>query len=68
MEPRAVQIQVWDLGYGLVSHLSYVSASYEPVNGLTSLTKEAAAQWIAQNRREYQEFCKTKYDRRTDDD
>ena len=68
MEPRAVQIHVWDQGYGLVSHLSYVSASYESVNGLTSLTKEAAAQWLAQNRREYQEFCKTEYDRRTDDD
>jgi 3',5'-cyclic-AMP phosphodiesterase len=68
MEPRAVQIHAWDDGYGLVSHLSYIPAGYETVNALTSLTKEAAVEWLAQNRREYQELCKAEYDRHTGND
>jgi 3',5'-cyclic-AMP phosphodiesterase len=63
MEPRAVQLHVWDQGYGLVSHLSYVPAGYEERNTLSSLTDEVREQWLAQNRREYQEFCRTEYDR-----
>jgi hypothetical protein len=62
MEPRAVHIHVWDDGYGLISHLSYVPAGYETVNALSSLTEEARAEWVAQNRQDYQEFCKTEYD------
>ena len=66
MEPRAVQIHAWDIGYGLVSHLSYIPAGYETVNALTSLTKEAAAEWLSQNRSEYQELRKAEFDRPTD--
>jgi 3',5'-cyclic-AMP phosphodiesterase len=63
MEPRAVQIHVWDYGYGLVSHLSYIPAGYDQVNGLGSLTEEAGAQWLAENQREYRAFCEAEYDR-----
>jgi 3',5'-cyclic-AMP phosphodiesterase len=63
MEPRAVQLHVWDDNYGLVSHLSYVPAGYEEVAMLSSLTAEAREQLLAQNRRDYQELCKSEYDR-----
>jgi len=63
MEPRAVQVHLWDNSYGLISHISYVPAGYEPVNGLSSLTAEAATKWLAQNRQEYQELCEAEYDR-----
>jgi 3',5'-cyclic-AMP phosphodiesterase len=62
MEPRAVQVHVWDDSYGLISHLSYVPAGYEKVDALSSLTKEAGAQWLAQNRLDYQKLCQTEYD------
>ena len=62
MEPRAVQIHIWDDSYGLVSHLSYVPAGYETVTGLSELTDEAREKWLAQNRREYDELCTTEYD------
>lgn len=62
MEPRAVQVHVWDDSYGLISHLSYVPAGYETVNALSSLTEEAGAEWVAQNRHDYHEFCKTEYE------
>ena len=48
---------------GLVSHLSYVPAGYEEKKALSSLTDDARKQWLAQNQREYQEFCRTEYDR-----
>ncbi len=63
MEPRAVQLHVWDDSYGLISHLSYIPAGYEEVAGLSSLTDEARAELLAQNRRDYQQLCKTEYDR-----
>src|SRR5205823_2109909 len=64
-EPRAVQIHVWDDGYGLISHLSYIPAGYETVTGFTSLSEEAAAKWLAQNRREDENLCTRAYDGRT---
>jgi 3',5'-cyclic-AMP phosphodiesterase len=63
MEPRAVQLHVWDDSYGLISHLSYVPAGYEEVAALSSLTDEAREKLLAQNRRDYQELCKSEYDR-----
>ena len=63
MEPRAVQLHVWDDSYGLVSHLSYVPANYEEVAMLNGLTDEARAKLLAQNRSDYQELCKSEYDR-----
>ena len=39
MEPRAVQLHVWDDSYGLISHLSYVPAGYKEVAMLSSLTE-----------------------------
>jgi 3',5'-cyclic-AMP phosphodiesterase len=62
MEPRAIQIHVWDHGYGLVSHLSYIPAGYEKVEALNSLTEEARAQWLAENKRDYHAFCEAEYD------
>ena len=63
MEPRAVQLHVWDDRYGLLSHLSYVPAGYEEVAMLNGLSEEARAKLLAQNRRDYQDLCKTEYDR-----
>jgi len=63
MEPRAVQLHVWDDSYGLISHLSYVPANYEGVAMLSGLTDEARAKLLAQNRRDYQKLCKIEYDR-----
>lgn len=63
MEPRAVQLHVWDENYGLISHLSYIPAGYEELPILNSLTSEARAQLLAQNRRDYLELCKTEYNR-----
>ena len=62
MEPRAVQLHVWDDSYGLISHLSYVPAGYEEVAMLSSLTDGARAQLFAQNRRDYEKLCKTEHD------
>ena len=63
MEPRAVQLHVWDESYGLISHLSYVPAGYEELAMLASLTDDARAKLLAQNRRDYQELCNSEYDR-----
>jgi Icc protein len=63
MEPRAVQLHVWDKGYGLISHLSYIPTSYEEVAMLNGLSEEARAKLLAQNRRDYQDLCKSEYDR-----
>jgi 3',5'-cyclic AMP phosphodiesterase CpdA len=63
MEPRAVQLHVWDQSYGLISHLSYIPADYEEIAILNSLTSEDRAQLLAQNRRDYEELCKTEYNR-----
>ena len=63
MEPRAVQLHVWDDSYGLVSHLSYFPDGYEEVSMLASLTDEARAKLLAQNRHDYQALCKSEYDR-----
>jgi hypothetical protein len=63
MEPRAVQLHVWDESYGLISHLSYIPAGYEEIAILNNLMSEDRAQLLAQNRRDYEELCKTEYDR-----
>jgi hypothetical protein len=63
MEPRAVQLHLWDKSYGLISHLSYVPADYEMFNGLASLSEEAGTRWTTQSRRDYLDLCKTEYDR-----
>jgi 3',5'-cyclic AMP phosphodiesterase CpdA len=63
MEPRAVQLHVWDDSYGLISHLSYVPAGYEEIAILDSLADETREQLLAQTRRDYQELCKIEYDR-----
>jgi hypothetical protein len=65
MEPRALQLHVWDDSYGLISHLSYIPAGYEEIAVLGNLTDEARAELLARNRRDYQEFCEVEYDRST---
>jgi 3',5'-cyclic AMP phosphodiesterase CpdA len=63
MEPRALQLHVWDDSYGLISHLSYIPAGYDEIAMLSRLTDEARTKLLAQNRRDYQELCRTEYDR-----
>jgi 3',5'-cyclic AMP phosphodiesterase CpdA len=63
LEPRAVALHVWDESYGLVSHLSYVPAGYEEMDLLGSLTEEARTKLLGQTRSDYQELCRTDYDR-----
>lgn len=63
MEPRAVQLHVWDEGYGLVSHLSYVPAGYEAVPMLGGLSDEARTKLVARNWRDYQDLCKSEFER-----
>jgi len=63
MEPRAMQLHVWDESYGLISHLSYIPMDYEEIAILNSLTSEDRAELLAQNQRDYQELCQTEYDR-----
>jgi 3',5'-cyclic-AMP phosphodiesterase len=63
MEPRAVQLHVWDRSYGLISHLSYVAAGFEEMALVDSLTDETRTKLLAQTRHDYQELCKTEYDR-----
>ena len=67
MEPRAVQLHVWDPGYGLVSHLSYVRGDYESVSMLSGATDEVRSEVITQNRRDYAELCRTEYDAKVSD-
>jgi len=58
-----VQLHFWDESYGLISHLSYVPAGYEEVAMLSGLTDEARAKLLARNPQDYQELCKSEYDR-----
>jgi len=64
MEPRAIQLHVWDPGYGLVSHLSYVPNSYERMALLSSLKAADREQIVEQSRRDYEALCKSEFDRR----
>jgi 3',5'-cyclic AMP phosphodiesterase CpdA len=64
MEPRAIQLHVWDPGYGLVSHLSYIPNSYEPIALLSSLNIAERGKIIAQSRRDYDALCKSEFDRK----
>ena len=64
MEPRAIQLYVWDPGYGLVSHLSYVPNSYEPMALLSGFKAADREQIVEQSRRDYQALCKSEFDRR----
>ena len=63
MEPRAVQLHVWDEGYGVISHVSYIPAGYQEIPILSTLRSDDRRQLLAQNRRDYLELCKTEYDR-----
>jgi 3',5'-cyclic AMP phosphodiesterase CpdA len=65
MEPRAIQLHVWDPGYGLVSHLSYVPNSYEPMSLLSGLNAADRSQILEQSRRDYEAMCKSEFDRRS---
>lgn len=62
MEPRAVQLHVWDPGYGLVSHLTYVPNSYEPLPMLASLNAASRASLIEQNKRDHETLRKKEFD------
>ena len=62
MEPRAIQLHVWDPGYGLVSHLSYVRGDYESLSTLSGASDEVRTEVLTQNRRDYTELCRIEYD------
>ena len=62
MEPRAIQLHVWDPGYGLVSRLSYVRGDYESLSTLSGASDEVRTEVLTQNRRDYTELCRIEYD------
>ncbi|HKM99896.1 MAG TPA: phosphodiesterase [Candidatus Binataceae bacterium] len=63
MEPRAIQLHVWDPSYGLVSHTSYVPNAYEHVDMLASLEADARRKMLSDARRVYEEMCAEEYER-----
>jgi 3',5'-cyclic-AMP phosphodiesterase len=64
MEPRAIQLHVWDPGYGLISHLSYIPNSYEPLAMLAGLDPNARGKMVAQSKRDYAALCASEFDRK----
>jgi 3',5'-cyclic-AMP phosphodiesterase len=62
MEPRAIQLHVFDPGYGLVSHLSYVPNSYRTLPMLGSMGENERAKIVEQTRRDYEAMCRSEYD------
>jgi hypothetical protein len=64
MEPRAIQLHVWDPAYGLVSHLSYIAESYEPLAMLAPLDAATRDKIIAQSKRDYAALCASEFDRK----
>jgi hypothetical protein len=62
MEPRAVQLHVFDPGYGLVSHLSYVSSDYRNVAILGSLPEKDRETLVGRAKRDYGDMCRAEYD------
>ncbi len=62
LEPRAIQLHVWDPGYGLISHLSYVPGGYEQVSMLDGVADEVRAGILEQSGQDYGELCRSEYD------
>ena len=62
MEPRAIQLHVFDPGYGLVSHLSYVPSGYRYITMLDTLSKSDRSELVERTRRDYEELRRTEYD------
>jgi hypothetical protein len=62
MEPRAIQLHVFDPGYGLVSHLSYVPSGYRHVTMLDTLSKKDRSELVERTRRDYETLRRTEYD------
>ncbi|MFI5366033.1 MAG: phosphodiesterase [Candidatus Binatia bacterium] len=58
LEPPAVQLHVLDPGYGIVSHLSYVSGNHETISPPAPLR----AQLVAAALQGYAELCLTEFD------
>jgi 3',5'-cyclic AMP phosphodiesterase CpdA len=58
LEPRAVQLHLWDPAYGLVSHLSFVSSheTFQPVRGrlVSEILEGFAHRYDELKRREYE--------------
>ncbi len=63
MEPRAIQLHVFDPGYGLVSHLSYVPNDYRNVAMLGSLPEKDRAALVDRAKQDYENMCRAEYDR-----
>jgi hypothetical protein len=64
MEPRAIQLHVWDLGYGAVSPSQLRPSSYQPMALLGTLKAAERDQIVEQNRRVYEALRKSEFDRR----
>ena len=62
LEPRAIQLHVLDLGYGLVSHLSYVPNGYRNVPMLGSLPEKDRAALLSRAKRDYEDMCRAEFD------
>lgn len=56
IEPRAVQLYVWDPGYGLVSHVSYLSGVSETYSSSKASSLRESFQ------RHYEELCRMEFD------
>jgi 3',5'-cyclic-AMP phosphodiesterase len=64
MEPRAIQLHVWDPGYGLISHLSYVPNSYQALPLLDDLDEARRATVLSHARTDYEAMCGDEFDAR----
>jgi Icc protein len=63
LEPPAVRLHVFDPGYGLVSHLSYIPRNYERLSLSASAPKEELEESVRRDRAAYENLCREEYDR-----
>jgi 3',5'-cyclic AMP phosphodiesterase CpdA len=63
MEPRTVQLHVQDPGYGLVTHLSYVSKEFEQIRIMNGMRAKARAKLLGTVQHSYDELCRKEFDR-----
>jgi 3',5'-cyclic AMP phosphodiesterase CpdA len=62
IEPPAVQLHLFDPGYGLISHLSYVGGDPEIFNIAGLSSNQTLESVLERCNREYEELCRMEYD------
>ena len=62
IEPRAVQLYLFDPGYGLISHLSYVGSAYETFDIAGLRSNRTLESMLEQHNRGYEELRRMEYD------